>query len=263
MKAIANRLFNDFLMRSRLNNLDDVLLAAISEGYKVLSISDFLTLVREDRLDFPSRYLILRHDIDTDTATARAMWQLESRHGVRATFFFRLHTADIALMNEIHKGGGEVGYHFEEIATVAKLKGLKATSNLDSLRKDAGELFCRNLALLRQKSGLPLRSVASHGDFVNRQLGVINYELLTPEIRQFMDIDYEVYDAEFADRLSSRFSDHMYPQLWEPENPIAAIKRGDQAIKLLIHPRAWRSSLIVNLKESSTRIYEGLHFWAT
>lgn len=250
-------------MPSRLDDLDNVLLAALSEGYKVLSIGDFLTLVREDRLDFPSRYLVLRHDIDTDAATARAMWQLESRHGVRATFFFRLLTADIALMNEIHGGGGEVGYHFEEIATVAKRKGLKITSNLDSLRKDAGELFCKNLALLRQKSGLPLRSIASHGDFVNRRLGIINYELLTPEIRQLMDVDYEAYDAELVDRLSSRFSDLMYPQLWNPVHPIVAIKRSDPVIKLLVHPRAWRSSPIANAKETSTRIYEGLHYWAT
>lgn len=249
-------------MPSRLDELEELLLAALSEGYKVLSICDFLTLAREDRLDFPSRYLILRHDIDTDVATAKAMWQLESRHGIRTTFFFRLLTADIALMNEINRGGGEVGYHFEEIATVAKHKGLKVTSNLDSLRKDAGELFCKNLATLRKKSGLPLRGIAAHGDFVNRRLGIINFELLDPEIRQLMDIDYEAYDAELTDRLSSRFSDLEYPKLWKPGHPVVAIKRGDEVIKLLIHPRQWRSSPLANAKETATRIYEGLHYWA-
>jgi hypothetical protein len=262
VKKIAYRLFNDFLMPSRLDELESVLLAALSEGYKALTMGDFLTLAREDRLDFRSRYLILRHDIDTDVMTAKAIWQLENRLGMHATFFFRLFTADIALMNEIHKGGGEVGYHFEEIATVAKHKGLKVTSNLDHLMKDAGELFCKNLTTLRQKSGLPLRGIAAHGDFVNRKLGLINYELLTPEIRQSMDVDYETYDAELTDLFESRFSDLMYPELWEPTHPMVALKRGDHAVKLLIHPRGWRSDPLGNAKDSVIRLYEGLRYWA-
>ena len=262
MKKIAHRLFNDFLMPSRLDELDRVLHAALCEGYKVLSIRHFLALARAGSLGDRSRYLILRHDIDTDVATAKKIWHLERRHGIYATFFFRLQTADIALMNEIHRDGGEVGYHFEEIATVAKHKGLKVTSNLDDLRKHGGELFCKNLVALRKNSGLPLRGIASHGDFVNRRLNIINFELLTPEIRQSMDIDYEAYDAELVDRLTSRFSDVMYPKFWKPDNPITAIKRGDQVIKLLIHPRQWQSNLSVNAKDNVVRLYEGLRYWA-
>lgn len=262
MKKIAYRFFNDFLMPSRLDELERVLLEALFEGYQVLSIHHFLSLARERSLDVRSRYLILRHDIDTDVATAKEIWQLERRHGICASFFFRLQTADIALMNEIHTGGGEVGYHFEEIATVAKRKGLKVTSNLDHLRKHAGELFCKNLATLRKNSGLPLRGIAAHGDFVNRRLGIVNFELLTTEIRQLMNIDYEAYDAELVDRLSSRFSDVMYPKLWKPADPIAAIKRGDQVVKLLIHPRQWQSKSLVNAKDNAVRIYEELRYWA-
>ena len=262
MKKIAYRFFNDFLMPSRLDELERVLLVALFEGYQVLSIRHFLTLAREGSLEGHSRYLILRHDIDTDVATAKEIWRLERRHDICASFFFRLQTADIALMIEIHTGGGEVGYHFEEIATFAKRKGLKVASNLDHLRKDAGELFCENLTALRKNSGLPLRGIATHGDFVNRRLGIINFELLTPEIRQLMDIDYEAYDAELVERLSSRFADLEYPDLWKPGNPIDAIKRGDQVIKLLIHPRQWQSNSLVNAKDNAVRIYEGLRYWA-
>jgi len=262
VKKIFHRIFNDFLMPSRLDELENVLLAAISEGYKVISIGDFLALARESALDLRARYLILRHDIDTDIATAREMWQLEIRHGIFTTFFFRLCTANIALMNEIHKEGGEVGYHFEEIATVAKRKGTKGTANIDSLKKEAGELFCRNLAVLRLRSGLPLRGIASHGDFVNRRLGIVNFELLTPEIRKLMDIHYEAYDSELEGLLSSRFSDVMYPIFWKPSSPIDAIKRGDQIIKLLIHPRQWKSNSLVNTKDNIARLYEGLVYWS-
>lgn len=263
VKKIVQRLFSNFLMPSRLDELENVLLAAISEGYKVISIGKFLTLARDGALDLRERYLILRHDIDADVAASRAIWQLETRHGIHTTFFFRLSTADIALMNEIHKGGGEVGYHFEEIATVAKHKGLKVTSNLDSLRKDAGELFCKNLAALRQKTGLPLRGIAAHGDFANRKLGIINFELLTPEIRQSMEVDYEAYDAVLTERLSSRFADQIYPHHWKPDDPVVAIRRGDPVIKLLIHPGQWRSNPLVNTKEIATRVYEGLRYWAS
>ena len=262
MKKMAHRLFNDFLMPSRLDELERVLIAALSEGYQALSIAGFLSVAREGRLDSRCRYLILRHDIDTDVATARSFWELERRYGICATFFFRLLTADTALMNDIHKGGGEVGYHFEEIATLAKRKGLKATSNLDTLRKEAGELFCINLAGLRNKSGLPLRGIAAHGDFVNRRLGIVNFELLTPEIRQLMNIDYEAYDAELTDRLSSRFADLMYPNLWSPLSPLASINRGDSVIKLLLHPRQWCSNPVENIKDNVSRMYEGFRYWA-
>jgi hypothetical protein len=263
MKKIIYRLFNNFLMPSRLDKLEKVLLSAIYDGYTFVSISHFLNLARNGKLDSRTRYLMLRHDIDTDVATARAIWQLECRNGLRGSFYFRLQTANIALMKEIHASGAEVGYHFEEIATVAKEKGLKGAINVPLLKKDAGELFCNNLAALRQKSGLPLCGIASHGDFVNRQLGITNFELLTPEIRKSMNIDYEAYDAELVSHLSSRFADMEYPGIWKPGSPLDAIQRGDQVIKLLIHPRQWCSSPLVNAQDDLNRIYEGIRYWAT
>jgi len=263
MKKIIYRLFNNFLMPSRLDKLEKVLLSAIYDGYTFVSISHFLNLARNGKLDSRTRYLMLRHDIDTDVATARAIWQLECRNGLRGSFYFRLQTANIALMKEIHASGAEVGYHFEEIATVAKEKGLKGAINVPLLKKDAGELFCKNLTALRQKSGLPLCGIASHGDFVNRQLGITNFELLTPEIRKSMNIDYEAYDAELVSHLSSRFADMEYPGIWKPGSPLDAIQRGDQVIKLLIHPRQWCSSPLVNAQDDLNRIYEGIRYWAT
>ncbi len=263
MKKILYRLFNDFLMPPRLDKLEQVLLTALFNGYTFVSIGQFLGLARKGKLDSRARYLMLRHDIDTDVATTRAIWQLECRNGFRGTFYFRLQTADIGLMQEMHASGTEVGYHFEEIATVAKKKGLKGAINLSLLKKDAGELFCSNLAALRQKSGLPLCGIASHGDFVNRRLGITNFELLTPQIRKLMNINYEAYDDELVSYLSSRFADMEYPGIWKPGNPLDAIQRGDQVIKLLIHPRQWRSSPLVNAKDNLNRIYEGIRYQVT
>ena len=262
MKKIIYRLFSNFLMPSRLDELEKLLLIAIFEGYTFVSISHFLDLVRNGKLDRRARYLMLRHDIDTDVTTARAIWQLECQHGLRGTFYFRLQTANIALMKEIHASGAEVGYHFEEIATVAKKKELKGVINISLLKNDAGELFCSNLTALRQKSGLPLCGIASHGDFINRRLGIVNHELLTPAIRKLMNIDYEAYDDELVSHLSSRFADMEYPGIWKPGNPLDAIQRGDQVIKLLIHPRQWRSSPLVNAQDDLNRIYEGIRYWA-
>lgn len=262
MKKVIYRLFSNFLMPSRLDKLEKVLLTALFDGYTFVSISHFLGLARNGKLDSRARYLMLRHDIDTDVATARALWQLECRNGLRGSFYFRLQTADIALMKEIHASGAEVGYHFEEIATVAKQKGLKGAIDGSLLKKEAGELFCNNLSVLRQKSGLPLFGIASHGDFVNRRLGIVNHELLTPDIRKLMNIDYEAYDAELVGHLSSRFADMEYPGIWKPGNPLDAIKRGDQVIKLLIHPRQWCSNSLVNAQDDLTRLYEGIRYWA-
>jgi hypothetical protein len=93
-------------------------------------------------------------------------------------------------------------------------------------------------------------------------LGIFNHELLTPDIRKLMNIDYEAYDAELVSHLSSRFADMEYPGIWKPGSPLDAIKRGDRVIKLLIHPRQWCSNPLVNAQDDLNRIYEGIRYWA-
>lgn len=251
-----HRVYNDFFMPSRITALEEVLLYAKSASYEIVSIETYLRQ-RMDGSD-ARKTLLLRHDIDTDPATARLIWDMECRYGIRGSFFFRTSTADIKLMRAIDESGAEVGYHFEEISSVIK-SGMKFKSKSDLLRS-AASLFCSNLNSLRDKAKLPLHGVASHGDFVNRRVGIINNELLNNEIRRDMKISYEAYDDSVVTGIDLRIADRMFPAMWYPESPREAIDRGLRVIQLLIHPRQWRSAPLVNAKDNFFRVIEGTRY---
>ena len=123
--TVLNRLYSDFMMKSRLEEYRCFLAFAIGRGYEVCSIPHFWRLTERGRLQPMDKLLILRHDIDSDIETTRAMWRVERELGIKSSYFFRLSTVDLPLMREIEACGGSVGYHFEELATAAKRKGLK------------------------------------------------------------------------------------------------------------------------------------------
>ena len=167
------------------------------------------------------KLLILRHDVDSDIETTRAMWRIERELGIKSSYFFRLSTVDLPLMREIEACGGSVGYHFEELATVAKRKGLKTREQVMEDLPYMRDPFERNLTELRDQTQLPLRFVASHGDFVNRRLGVPNWVILRDAaFRDRMNIELEAYDEACMRHVQSRHSDGQpYPTYWEPAPP--------------------------------------------
>jgi hypothetical protein len=207
--------------------------------------------------------MILRHDVDTDPATARAMWEIDRAVGVHGSYYFRLATVDVALMREIEAGGGEVGYHYEELATLAKEERLRTPQALRARLQAARARFRTNLEDLRARTGLALRSAASHGDFVNRRLGVYNVEILSDAAwRSEVGIDFEVYDGEIAQRIAARFSDAPPPVWWRPGDPLEAVAVGAPVVTVLVHPRHWRASPSVNLRDDLRRAWEGLRLAA-
>lgn len=254
MKSMLHRLYNDFLMPSRIAELEQVLLDAKVAGYEIISLGGYLN--KKSLGGVKEKILLLRHDIDTDPATAQLIWDMERRLGIHGTFFFRLNTIDIALMRRIEEEGGEVGYHFEEISSVIKSGRKFKTKN--ELYGAAASLFCSNLNSLRKGTSLSLQAVASHGDFVNRSVGIINNEFLCEDVRRIMGISYEAYDSILVEDIDLRIADRMFPAMWYPISPHEAICRGDSIIQLLIHPRQWRAAPIANAKDNIVRALEGI-----
>ena len=152
---VVNRVYCDFMIRSRLKEYRCFLAFAIGRGYEVCSIPHFWRLTERGRIQPMDKLLILRHDIDSDIETTRAMWRVERELGIKSSYFFRLSTVDVPLMQELEACGGSVGYHFEELATVAKHRGLKtreqAMEDLPYMR----DLFERNLTRLRDQTSFP------------------------------------------------------------------------------------------------------------
>jgi hypothetical protein len=245
-------------MRSRLDEYAHLLEAVLEAGYEVVGIERFWRDETQSLVDAPGPRLVLRHDVDTDPATAAAMWRIERDLGIAGSWFFRLSTRDDMLMSAIAAAGGEVGYHYEELATIAKARRLRTRDEALAALPAAREQFRANLEAMRDGTGLPMRVAASHGDFVNRLLEVPNWEMLQdPAFRREVGIDLEGYDDELLGRMPFRTSDTAPPKRWRDEDPTLLVSRNLPVVYVLVHPRHWRVARRVNAMDDIHRAWEG------
>jgi hypothetical protein len=261
LPTIRDRIVSDFLMPSRLDAYRRLLEGVLAAGYRVCSVERIWQQIRDGGPDPALRYFVLRHDVDTDPGTAAAMWRIERELGVRSSYFFRLSTMDLQLMAGMAAAEGDVSYHYEELATVAKRRGLRDRSEALRHLPEAQDAFRANLARIRGDTGLPMRVVASHGDFVNNRLAAPNWLILADQaLRSELDIELETYDRAILDHLPRRISDRPYPRFWDPIPPTDPIDAGAPVISLLVHPRHWRVDRIGNARHDLVRIIEGVRF---
>lgn len=258
IKRLINRFYSDYCMPSRLDELEEIYLLAKSKGYEFHSIISFWDLLKSGEFCKDGKYFISRHDIDTDLETAYLFFKLEKRLGVISSFYFRLKNIDAKIMREINYYGSEASYHYEEIATLAKRK--KWHGELDIDFDECRREFIKNFNVIKACTGLPLRSICSHGDFANRKIDVVNHMLLTDELRNFLGIELETYDQKFMNYVGLRCSDYSYPKFYVPMSPVEGIKNEIGVIYFLTHPRHWRRNWIENTKENLTRLVEGVKF---
>lgn len=254
MKTVLHRVYADYLMPSRLDMYEALLHEARDAGYQQVSVRSF---IRGLRAGLPARKtLVHRHDIDSDLRTARKMFALETRHGVQASYYFRLCTLDFGFMREIEAAGGEASYHFEEVADYAKRHRIRSGEEVRKRFPEIRAQFERNLGQITGRLGLRLATVASHGDFANRRLNVINHELLRDEeLRRRCGIECESYDAELLRGFDLYISDRKHPVYFHPLSPFEALGRY-QRICLLTHPVQWETNWIESTRCNLKRVAE-------
>lgn len=258
LQKVWYRFYSDFLLPSRVQEFRSLIEQALAQGYQVHSIASIWEKIKAGQLhDGP--YLVLRLDIDTDLRTTRDLWQVIRETGVRGSFYFRLSTLDVSLMREIHASGSEASYHYEEIATYAKRHRLKSRAEVEAHMPAIQALFAENYRRIKALTGLPLHTVASHGDWLNRWLGVINHELLQDRgLREELGIELEAYDLALHQHYTRRYSDGAYPNLWLDGDPLEAIQKGLPFVEVLMHPRHWEANIAVNLQDTLLRLGEEL-----
>ena len=260
---VWKRLYRDYLMPDRMGDYERLLRFASDMAYRGVPVGAFRQLVGEGLGDDPAgrRLLVLRHDIDSSPELSLAFAAIEERMGVRGSYFFRLSTIDVGIMRRLAEAGHEVGYHYEELATVAKERGANRADRVNGLIPVARDRFAANLAALRRRTGLPLRVAASHGDFANRALGVTNVVLLAdPSFRRAQGIDVEAYDAALMQPVAVRVADTYHPAFWKPQSPLAAVRQGDGPCYVLTHPRQWGRQPLCNARDDLMRLVEGALF---
>jgi hypothetical protein len=253
---IARRLHGDYLQRERLDEFHLFVRGALEHGYETLTLSAFADVAAAGPPQDDHRILLLRHDVDTDVGRARRMWEIERRLGVVGSYFFRRSTWDLGFMRELAAAGCDVGYHYEELATVVKERGAASAAEARALLGAARARLRTTITELRGSTGLALDVFAAHGDFANRAVGVSNVELLSdPGLRAEIGARLEAYDVEA--HVSARSSDGVPPGGWEPEDPMHAIQRGERVVAVLLHPRSWGGAPAANARADLVRLREG------
>jgi hypothetical protein len=151
-----------------------------------------------------------------------------------------------------------VNRHYEEAATFAKQHRVR---NADVLRQrfpEIRQLFVRNFETIAEALGRPLATVASHGDFANRRLNVINHELLQDAaLRARCGIECEAYDEALLRHVDMYISDRKYPVYYRPVSPFDALGR-NQRIMFLTHPVQWETNWVDNTRCNARRLMEEL-----
>jgi hypothetical protein len=259
VSALATRVYRDYLKPERLDEFRRLVRRAVDLRYETMTLSAFAELAAAGGPAMRGRVLLLRHDVDSDVPRARRMWEIERQSGAVGTFFFRRATWDVAFMRELRSAGCEVGYHYEELATLVKERGAATAGEARQLIAPARERLRGSLAELRAGSALELDVIASHGDFANRAVEVANVELLAdPAFRAEIGVRLEAYDVE--DHVDVRASDGASPGYWWPQDPIEALERGERVVEVLIHPRAWGAAPIANARIDLDRMLDGARY---
>lgn len=258
--SVLSRIYSDYFLPNRLGVYEDLICESLSAGYEHLTIPQFYELALKNSIPSNKKYFIHRHDIDTDAATAREMFCIEKKSGIKSSWYFRLNTMDPQLMNEIRNYGSEVGYHFEELSDVCKTKKIRSASEAEKHYTEMRGLFRSNLLSLEKKCGFRIRTIASHGDFVNRAIGLSNFAFITKELMHELGIDFECYDELLLKNYGTILSDMGYPDYYRPTSPFDAIKNNHPKIYLLSHPRHWRKDVFLNTTDNITRLIQGLKY---
>ena len=187
------------------------------------------------------------------------MLALEKKYGARATYYFRWNTIDVNLMKEIAAAGGEASYHYEEIATYCYKHRIRSKEVMLQHMEAIRDLFIKQFATFKEKTGLPCLTIASHGEFVNTRLKVQNTEIIDERVRKICNILREAYDKPHMELLTCRIADQKEMEHFH-EKAIAAIERGEPVLELLTHPRQWNSPIWVNLKEELNRVCKEIYW---
>ncbi|MES2150738.1 MAG: hypothetical protein V4508_13220 [Pseudomonadota bacterium] len=255
MKTVLQRIYSDYLMPSRLHRYEALLDQAQTDGYAQLSLRAFLQAPT-------GPVLVHRHDIDSDLRTARKMFAIETRYGVRASYYFRLSTLDPGFMRDIEAYGSEASYHFEEVADYAKQNRIRNAAELRLRFPEIRLRFFDNFQRIEAMVASKLTTVASHGDFANRRLKVINHEILRePAFRARCGIRCEAYDPEVLAQFDLYISDKPFPRYFHPVSPFDALGRY-QRICLLTHPVQWETNWAESTRCNVRRLYEEMAWQA-
>lgn len=261
--TIKQKIYEDYMKKSRLPNYKDVLMAAKANGYEMIGIRDFYMRVINGNVGQNTKYLINRHDIDTSPKIARKLFEIELEvygHEGTSTYYFRNSTIDKILIKDIEKEGYETGYHYEEIATFEKRMKLKDKKAIKERIPEIREIWLQNLMKFRESTGSMSQTVSSHGDWINDKYSISNLELVQNcNMLEQASVLIDAYDERFNTLVEKRFADQILLAGFA-DKVISSINQKIKIIQILTHPRNWKTDYYANSKENLKRLFQGIKY---
>jgi len=235
---IWTHLRQSYFMADRLLEYRGLLAGILERGYRFIPMADFASSVRKGVL-LQDPVALLRVDVDSDPAGAGLMFEAERELGIRSTYYFRLSTIDSSLIGAMTQHGTEVGYHFEEASTLARRRAIRNAADVERCRDILREHFRQNVTLFGQRAGATPRTVAAHGDFLNRKLGISNNFFIDSALLEELGLIAETYQRWLVSHISARIADRPPPQNWQPRPPEEVLESRPPVLSLVMHPRQW------------------------
>lgn len=244
--------FIKYLQNDRISEYYNIIRDAKENDYQVISLRDYI----ENRYDKSKKLFILRHDVDHFSSGTNMMFEVEKKHKVTSSFYFRNTTYDSKLMKEIEEYGSEASLHFEPIADFVKanpdIKNREELFKTDFQEKCLGILKA-DLDRFRLLCDIPCITIASHGEYENRLVETPN-NFLTENVSvyDYLGIKMEAYNKEMIDKVTCYISDapiEINGGFNYGVTPLEAIENSEPFIMFLSHPNHWHYSRFKQLKK--------------
>ncbi len=229
-----------YLKNDRINDYEKILSAAVDNGYKIISMEDYIGVKNST-----DKLLILRHDIDYTSKANLMMFEIEKKYNARASYYFRKQTVDAELIFLIKEYGGEASLHFETIADYIREHNITNREQLfkTDFKNQCLDILKQDLIQLRKRFQIKCSTIASHGATENRLVGIHN-NYLTEDVNiyGFLDIKLEAYQKEFISHIGEYISDTVIEEnggFRYGKHPISVIENGVSPLLFLTHPSHW------------------------
>lgn len=204
LSRLSRQLYMEFLAKAK------------SRGYAFVRFQDFLP----SGPTLPSRYIVLRHDIDFAPRYSLEMAELEHAAGVTSTFYVLvdgqfynpLESEVVRQIRRIHALGHEIGLHFAVSSAV---------------HADVGQEVAFRLGVLSDIVGVAVRSFSQH-DPVNAGFAAV---MLPTEHHSCVDVSRVIKDNNLLYVSDSAM-------MWRSYTFETAMEE-DRNLCLLAHPHSW------------------------
>ena len=211
----------------QLRYYDEIIRKAKDAGYTFKTMREFAA-----GGFYPSKTVILRHDLDAYPKTLEKMLMAEEANGVRSTVFVRVtgkynifnyETYPVLKMAE--RVGAEIGLHTNALE-FARIHG-----------EEPMEQLVRELTVLQMATKNSIRGVACHRD-MNFTWNCLPWlQEKWDHIKQITGLEYEAYEEGFS--RVAYVNEGLKPHLcWRGRSPEEVIETGDSFV-MLTHSHWW------------------------